>query len=289
MTPDLLILGGGVAGLSAALGACDRGAFPLVIDAGAPPQPDGRFDLLIDDDFGPVGGPFPTALAWACTQFQGLDTPTGVHRLPGHVVDRDALRRQLLTEAQGRGAVVRWQETARWDRHYAHTDDGNLPDVPVLLASSAFRPNQAGQRRVRRTWQGTDSPASSYLLTPLAEGRILLATTGGNRWHAFGWQPTEASPPALPAGARLMDEQERAYGDVGETPLSGPGWLRLGAAAGLEPDHGFGLASRLALSRATGWLAAEWTLNGQAAWSGYAPWLAPYRYWLGTCRERLGP
>jgi hypothetical protein len=290
MTPDLIILGGGIAGLSAALGACDRGAFPLVIDAGRPPEPGRRFDLLIDDDFGPVGGPFPPAIGWACTQFQGLETASGIQTLSGHVVDRDALRRHLLSEAVGRGAVVHWQRSARWEDGRALIAGHDLPRVPVLLASSAFRPEGEGdRRRLRRCWQGTGTPTSSYLLRPLADGEILLAITGGNRWHAFGWQQPDAPAPALPAGARLIDEQARAYGAIGDGPLSGNGWLRLGAAAGLEPAHGFGLAARLALSRATGWLAAAWTLRGETDWSGYVSWLAPYHYWLDTCRDRLGP
>jgi hypothetical protein len=291
MTADLLILGAGIAGLSAALGACDRGAFPLVLDAGGPPEPGRRFDVLFDDDFTPVGGPMPTSLTWACTRVLGFSTPNGYRRRPGYVVDREALRQQLLTEVQRRGAEVAWHTPASWDGHRASAQGQDLPEVPVLLASSAFVPDEANNdRRIIRCWQGTGNPATSYLLTTISQAPapILIAMTGANRWAAFGWQDPADAMPELPPGAELTFERSRRRARPETWPLCGPHWLRLGSAAGLEPAHGFGLAAKLALSRMTGWLAADMTLDParQAAWTSYDDWIAPYRHWLHTA---IGP
>jgi hypothetical protein len=292
MTADLIILGAGIAGLSAALGACDRGAIPLLLDAGEPPEAGRRHDLLIDADFVPVGGPLPTAVTWACTRILGLAAGETIHRLHGHVIDREALRQHLLAQALGRGAVVRWRTAAAWDGIRASAPARDLPDVPVLLASSAFLPvGQPAGRRIRRVWQGTGTPLSSYVVAPVSQenGNLILAMTGSNRWSIFGWQADEAAPPTLPPGAELTFERACPVAPA-STVLSGATWLRLGGAAGLEPAHGFGLVARLALSRSTGWLAAEWTLTGAAAeaWASYGGWLAPYRHWLHAC-SRLVP
>jgi hypothetical protein len=294
MTADLLILGAGIAGLSAALGACDRGAFPLVLDQAGPPEPGRRFDVLFDDDFQPVGGPLPASLTWACTRILGMATPAGYQRQPGHVVDREALRHVLLTEALQRGATVIWQAPARWDGQRAAADGYDLPDVPVLLASSAFLPEEGRtERRLLRCWQGKGPQASSYLVKPLASpaGEALIAMTGAGRWCAFGWQRPDAAPPELPDDAVLTYEVERPFAGQATFPLHGPQWLRLGAAAGLEPAHGFGLAAKLALARTTGWMAADWTIqqSGPNAWATYGNWVRPYRHWLLSTLPRLAP
>lgn len=287
MTADLIILGAGIAGLSAALGACDGGVFPLLFDAGPPPVTGRRHDLLVDRDFLPVGGPLPTSLAWACTRILGLTAAEGSHhRLPGHVVDREALRQCLLAEALGRGATVAWNSPAEWQDHRAVAGGTALPDVPVLLASRAFAPPDAhGERRIHRVWQGTGTPASSYLVTPVptSGGQFLLAMVGGNRWSCFGWQRSDDVVPPLPTGAEATWSGS-GLATGGDGTLCGPNWLRLGGAAGLEPRHGFGLAARLALSRSAGRLAAAWILDGAGpeTWASYTTWLAPFRHWLQT-------
>ncbi|MBC7541766.1 MAG: hypothetical protein H7338_03465 [Candidatus Sericytochromatia bacterium] len=281
---ELIIVGAGIAGVSAALGALDRGAAVTLFDAGDPPIPGCRHDLWLEAGFRPFGATPPVRLSWACTRLLGLNTATGYEPGPGYLVDREQLRAEMLAEAVAHGAVIHWRRPARWldDRLWLH--DVPVPHGPMILATDLTDPDPT-ESVWYSAWQGTGTPASSFVadMLPLdGPGQLVRAVSGPDRWVALGWHTQDLAHPPDTTGATLIHRTRRRSPLAPDRPLWEPQVLRVGSAANLIPRHGFGLAQTLAAARLAGFMAAHWVIRQApaTAWAHYGRVMAPIRLWL---------